>query len=644
MNYSSTPSRHIIPRWELIALQLLLLLVSLGALMRLVFAIVTGTIHKLSTAELMQAMFGGLRFDAAIAAIITLLTLFVLWLAFRCNLLKSRPRGWLVLPAVALYLMQTGDMLYARESGRHVGYEIVDVIHSSDDLWRMLPEYSLYLLPVLLLAAGLFWPVLPVRGVTRKPSLPASLATEFRLAMLSVVGALAIRSGIHSIPLSPADANELGSPERAAVALNGSYAVVYSAWNSDQAIKPPVIAALPRSEEEARILSLYAERKAGEITPASEPRRMNVVMVFLESWPAELVKSYGGDRDVAPEFDKIRAQSLTTDAMIAGGHRTVEGLFSTLCSLQNPQGQSIPGSQLLDFDYHCLPTVLAQQGWTTAFFQGGHRNSAQVGVLVEKLGTTHVYGKEDMVSWPLRYPSNSWGPQDFDLFDFVLAKKKEFSEPYFIGINTTTTHDETLPPGITPAFGMSSFMDRTESVMHFSDSAVGEFSAKVAAEKNKYPTLLVFVSDHTAHVNSSAFNHYYIVFAIYAPDVITPAHLPLAASQRDIAPTVLDALGITAPLSWAGKSLLHDTGKHFAEYQHSGHIGWIEHDDLVDFSAKDGQDMHCYHWRNDRLMQHPLPCSTTQDEMRKNALAFTQYSMSLVFSGKTTDFYTGLKE
>jgi phosphoglycerol transferase MdoB-like AlkP superfamily enzyme len=622
----------------------MLVLVALGALMRLVFAVVTDNIHKLSNHELLQAMLGGLRFDAAIAAIITLLTVYALWFAFRCKLLKLPLRGWLVIPSVALYLMQTGDMLYARESGRHVGYEVVELIHSSDDLWRMLPEYSLYLLPVFLLAAMLFRLTLPARLTPDQHSLPASLLTELRILLISIVGALAIRSGIHTIPLSPADANALGSPANAAVALNGAYAVVYSALHSDQAIKAPAMAALPEVEETTRLLQLYAERGTDQAKPATEVKRMNVVMVFLESWPAELVKSYGGVHDVAPEFDKIRTQSLTTDAMIAGGHRTVEGLFSTLCSFQNPEGQSVPSSQLLNFDYHCLPTVLAQQGWTTAFFQGGHRNSAQVGVLVEKLGVTHVYGKEDMVSWPLHYPSNSWGPHDFDLFDFVLHQKMELTEPYFIGINTTTTHDETLPPGVTPVFGMSSFMDRTESVMHFADSAVGEFARKIQAEHNRYPTLLVFVSDHTAHVNSSAFNHYYIVFSLYAPGIITPTQLPLAASQRDIAPTVLDALGIAAPLSWAGKSLLHNTGKHFAEYQHSGHIGWIEHDDLVDFSAKDGQDMHCYHWHNDRLMQHPLPCLAAQDEMRKNALAFTHYSMSLVFSGKTTDFYSGLKE
>jgi len=93
MNYSSTPSRHIIPRWELIALQLMLVLVLLGALLRLEFAVVTGTIRKLSSVELLHAMIVGLRFDAAIAAIITLLTVFVLWLCFRSGLLKSRSRG-----------------------------------------------------------------------------------------------------------------------------------------------------------------------------------------------------------------------------------------------------------------------------------------------------------------------------------------------------------------------------------------------------------------------------------------------------------------------------------------------------------------------------------------------------------------------
>lgn len=638
MIMSGNPSRSFVPAWLVAWLMSMSSLVLLGLGLRILFSVATGHWAAMSGEEARYALLHGLRFDVAIAAILSGVILAVLWIGYRATLLQAAHRGWLLVPVLALYLMQVSDLLYARESGRHVSYEIGEVLGSSDvaSLLQMLPEYWPFFVPLPFLAVLAWWPRLPVRRHVQK-----AWTSDAMAIVLLLLCAVLARGSLTTLPLSPSDAFGLGRAPVAATALNGAYAAVYSLSNAVSAVKPRAMASLPADEEHRYLQSLYAERLVSDAMPATDPKRMNIIMFFLESWPAELMQSYGYDKPVTPEFDALRRQSLTTTAMISGGHRTIEGVFSTLCSFQASPGQSVADSQLLAFDYHCLPQILKEHGWSTVFFQGGHRNSAKLGVLVQRLGISRMYGSEDY-SGPMRYPPNNWGPHDQDLYAQVNRVKAGLPEPYFIGINTTTTHDEVLPPGVTPAFGMQTFLDRKLSVMHFADEALGEFVRQVQAGKTHYPTLLVIVADHTAHVNSSPFHHYFIPFALYAPGLVPAQTLDMAASQRDIAPTVLDLLGIPAP-NLAGKSLLDAQSRHFAEFQHMGQVGWIEKDRLVSFQALDGSQAHCFDWKADPLMQHPQACTEDDLEREKAAIAFSHYSNRLLFAGKTRSFLDGIK-
>lgn len=612
-------------------------LIAEGFALRVVFAVVTGNWRLMNGAERVRALVHGLRFDIATAAMLTALTFVVLGLRLVVRHRRQLGRGWLVFPVLTLYAMQVSDLLYAEESGRHVSYELADAFASGASLFAMLPSYWPYLLAAVPACAIAYAVRLPVRARAWRgwPRAVARHAVVWSgLLLLTVLGA---RGGLQVLPLRPADAFALGSAAVSAAALNGGFAVGYSATHRDHRVAKPKLAPLDPGRE-TQLLDELLPAAAQIPASMSALRRFNVVAIFLESWPAQLIRSYGYDQDVTPRFDAIRARALTTRAMIAGGHRTTEGLFSALCSFQNAADQSVAVSQLLAFTYHCLPQRLRDAGWTTAFFQGMHRNAAGVGDLVQKLGFEFNYGKDDMAG-PFRYMPNRWGVHDADLYDYVDQRRRQLREPYFIGINTTTTHDETLPDNVSAAFGMSDEHARLLSVMHFADQELGEFIDAIERSPGHYPTVIVLVADHTAHVNGSMFYQYAIPFALYAPGVVAPQIIEFAASQRDIAPTLLDLIGLPTT-GLAGESLVHPRPQHVAEYQHAGRIGWFEGSRLVDFAAASGDGLRCFDWLHDPAMQNPRRCAADDEASRDRALAFTRYSMDLLFAGQTEDFGT----
>lgn len=606
------------------------ILVSLGIVLRVVFALATGLFPQMTAAERITALVGGLRFDLAVAAALLLFTQIgvLCWRLLRFPAFRQG-RGWLAPAVGVLYLCQMGDLLYALESGRHVSHEIIELWGSWENLRHDALASLLWFLPVvpcMLLVSGL--PLPRARTFRRRGAWVSS-------SLVFLASVVCVRGGLFQLPLHPGEAWGLGRPVVAIAGLNGAYSVIHSAISAKK-IRPPQIASIDPAERQQRLKDLYPEPPAasgGQVTP------VNVVWLFLESWPAELMKSGGYPEEVTPFYDSLAGKSLTAAAMMAGGHRTVEGVFASLCSFVNPMGVSLASPQMLSLDYRCIPQILKDQGWSTAFLQGGHRNSAKLGILTQRLGVTIVNGKQD-IKHSLRFEPNHWGVHDHDLYDHAMKMMDTMGEPYFIAINTTTTHDEILPAGITPAFGMESPLERKKSTMRFADQALAEFIARYEQTPRKLKTVFVVMADHTAHVNSSSANHYRIPFALYAPGIVTPAHLPVVISQRDAAPTLLSLLGMNQP-SFAGKSLLDSHAIRFADYAHAGHIGWIEGPALVEFNAATADDLRCFEWNNDWLLKHPLSCDDKHREMQRRALAFHSYSNELVFSGRTTEFRPG---
>lgn len=358
------------------------------------------------------------------------------------------------------------------------------------------------------------------------------------------------------------------------------------------------------------------------------------MIILLEGWAAAGMASYGHSRSTTPFFDRLRAEALTTDDMIAGGHRTTEGMFSTFCSNQNPLGNTIANSYLQDFYYDCLPEILRNRGWATAFFQGTHKETSGTGAFSQKLGFEQSFGKKDMPKG--RFPHNHWGAQDPDLYDFVMTRLQKMPKPFFVGINTNTTHDVVLPEEVVAKFGRSNEVAKRESVLYFSDEALAAFM-EAYQHGNFGPTLFVLVADHTGGPQPTRLDHYRLPFLIYQKGnpLLTGVHLPVTAAQRDIAPTVLDLMGLEIQSGFSGKSLLQDPAHRFADYYQDGILGWIEGNRLIEISISNGKIIDCRK-RTDKW--RVVACKDQDNNLRLNALAFTDYSQSLLFSGQLATF------
>ncbi|SMN13423.1 Phosphoglycerol transferase and related proteins alkaline phosphatase superfamily [Bathymodiolus heckerae thiotrophic gill symbiont] len=552
-------------------------------------------------------------------------------MAFIASLFDFNKKIYALVSTLFLVLIiniQIGDIFYFSEASRHTGYEIFDAFIDAESL--LLTAYSqhfwLALMALILsittcIVGFLKWKMVVITELNRY-YFPKKI-------ILLVLSIFFIRGmSVQGIPLNPWQTGQLANNQQAILALNATYSVIFALTNKGKAIHQTHIPSINQSISDQSLKTLYADKNVGINTPilASKP---NVVMLFLESWSAKYMQPYGYQHSTTPYFDSILKHSIRPKAMVAGGHRTSEGIFAALSSMQNPLGGAIAKTPLQDREYPSIVKNLSQIGYSSAFFQGTSKETSGVGSFAQSLGFVDSFGKRDIAD--TKYPRNNWGVQDYDLYQFALKKMQSMSSPFVIGINGATTHDLVVPKG----FQQKYFSDNKDlntmlNTYRFADFSLEYFMKEI---KEKYPnTVFVLFADHAGGRISDNLENYLIPFAIYAPNILSAQYKDIIMSQRDVAPSLYDLIiGDYTKTQFSGKSIFRDA-YYFADYFHNNVLGWIEAEDVVEINIQTG-DFSCF--KLNTLQKQAVKCENKHDDLRNHALSFTHYYQNLLFNVKS---------
>ena len=620
-----------------------------GLLFKTVFVVYSASqFSSLSLADIVYALLWGLRFDLASAALLTLLSCFVLWFFYRF-LPQKRPAFFLLgLMLFVQMSLQIGDTVYFVEAGRHVSYEMRDALTDASGLFMTaITKHGLFIvLSYVLVLAIIFVMLKQAKRVAvffgdRPLAAEFKLKLEASLLIVVLLSVIIVRGGFTGLPQSVISAFKIGDAQQAIITMNGAYSVVYGAINSRKEISQ-VAVKLPSGIDVNEVMRALYPVTPDFSASADDVKKYNLVFILMEGWPADAMSAYGYEVETTPFYASLKEKSLRPLGVISGGVRTTEGIYATFCSQQNPLGKTVAQSSLQNNQYNCLPDVLKKQGWHTAFFQGTHKETSGTGAFAQSLGFSESFAKEDMPQG--RYKHNYWGAHDPDIYDFVLDKLDDMPQPFLVGVNTNSTHDVRVPEGVKPFFGNKDREHQHMSIMRFADQSMQEFFEKVREKPYYKNTIFVLMSDHTHGEHKTTAARYFIPGIIYAEGMVPDAVVNRYVSQRDFSPTMLDILGLPASPSFAGKSfwpaakVAQEDTVHFADYFDSGTVGWLHKKQLVETSVANPEEMKCYSIEDGLLQAHATPCDESYKTQSINALVFTSYSQHLLFSGETRLF------
>ncbi len=582
------------------------------------------------------SLFYGLRFDATIAALLTApAALVLLALNFLRFDMRWAIRLWASLATLWIIGTTASDTIYAEDARKHITFELFTASGLIDSV--IITALTVYYLLVIL---GLVLSAIAVFLVwnTRWISMATSRLTMGKYTLTTVIYLIItvtlVRGGWFDAPQSPMSTYKIGHNDQAYLAWSAPYSITYYLANGRKKAISRVTASPSPSVKDA----FNAALKQKAALRVTDLKQANVVFVLLESWVSVDMNSDNPEHHSTPFFDALRAQSLTSDAMYADGYRTVQGIFASMCSFPNPNGGIVAGTHLQNSQYHCLPHLLREQGWDTRFVQGSGKGI--VGAFAQSLGFTESYGKED---FDFEAPHNEWGFQDDSIYRFSMDRIKEIQnhnsdKPFFIAINTGTTHGSLLPSEDDFTFGKSTMPELRRSTMNYADKALEAFITELH-DTVKEPTLVVLMSDHTAKIVEPNLAKNSIPFLIYATDGSVPAiHHNTATSQRDVGSTILDWLGGYAPW-FTGQSLLNEHYAGQSSFSDGSLFFWVEGKRMVTIDSSNNTLQQCFHIKKDTIKLKRADCKapwvTPLFEQGRDFNALTQ---ELLFKGETNQY------
>lgn len=304
-------------------------------------------------------------------------------------------------------------------------------------------------------------------------------------------------------------------------------------------------------------------------------RPKNVVLISVESLSAVFMGSFGDTRNLSPNLDRIGSEGIRFDRFFATGTRTVRGLEALSLGTPPIPGQAIvrrPGSDHLS----TVGEFLKRRGFSTMFIYGGY------GYFDNMNGyfASNDYQTLDRSDFPEEKGefANAWGVADEYLYKNSLkAMDGAHAEgkPFFAHIMTTSNHRPfTYPDGRVdiPSPG------GREGAMKYTDYAIGRFIEQAKSKSWFNDTLFIIVADHCASAAGRTdlpVGGFHIPLILYAPALLKPGVVTRVSSQMDVAPTILDLLGVSGEEAFFGRSLFKTQGLEpralIASYQDLGY-------------------------------------------------------------------------
>lgn len=341
-------------------------------------------------------------------------------------------------------------------------------------------------------------------------------------------------------------------------------------------LRPEGFAFEPTPRREA-VAHRDAVLRASYPRPVAGAHRKNVVLIIVDSLRADRMQVYGYSRETTPFLSSL---------VRSGRMKEVETAFSSCSESFCGITSTLSSRDFLDISARTfqLQDVLSGQGYRTWFLlSGNHRawnglpyfyHSGEDNFFDGSMTERYTMDDDRLVLEGLeRVPPALPGEPAFFYMHLM--------SPHYLGVQFEDSHvftdpDDRVSPGLEPYKILSQLNkpDRYDDKVRQADGVIRDIFAALDTKRYLDDAIVVVTGDHGEGLGERHWAH---GWHLYNEDIRIPMlfyDAPAAAypdltfgAQVDIAPTILDRLGLPIPESWDGQSLLEPSRTRFTYHQ-----------------------------------------------------------------------------
>lgn len=315
-----------------------------------------------------------------------------------------------------------------------------------------------------------------------------------------------------------------------------------------------------------------------EREPTTPARTPHIFLIEIESFnPRYIEQKTPTGLSVMPFFSGLIPMGLYVDHFYGNTVQSSKGQFATLFSLL----PSIRHKEFIRYTgdhFYSIAALLRDNGYTTWFVKAYKTITFDnTGAFARKNGFDRAFSIHEVLKADDMTHSWGWGIEDqlfyHRFFEHLDTCKEVVSggRPLFILLHTVMNHMmfNKTPLGFRFMYPTPRNMaENYANSIHLSDKHLAVFFEELSKRDYLKNSLVIITGDHGFPTAEHGFEHnelsyfeefFRTPFLLIYPGIVKPQRISNATySQLDIAPTILDIIGLTPPLHhFRGQSMLH---------------------------------------------------------------------------------------
>lgn len=600
-----------------------LLLVFYTAL-RLVYLLFHFGVLPDSVTEVLHALVSGIRFDLVSVVLLNLpfLIFFALISARNFSNFFIKTIEFLFLLSNSIFIgINITDIELIHFIGRRMSWgffkiqsDIVRELPSViSDYWYMIALQALFI--ALFIFCYLHFIVKDRRLKASKPVYKRSFieyAVWFFVFLVSLV--LMARGGLQLKPLKPQHAFIYQSSKLGHLALNSTFTILKS-----------------RKKNSLKKVNYYSAQQVyeyldpGPIKASNDFKFKNVVLIILESFAKEYTGIGHTDSGYTPFLNSLSEQALSFEWGFSNGLRSIESMPSILCAIPTLLNESIVTSHYQANDIHCLPRILASQGFYTSFYHGAENGTMFFDSFTKRTGIENYFGLNEY-NGPSSDFDGVWGIFDRPYLQYVAKQFNRQPQPFFSTVFTLSSHHPyNIPDSEKDKFKEGEI--KIHKSISYADDSLKDFFLTASKMDWFKETLFIITADHTQKRSrpeyESFFGAYRVPFIFYSPKYdLKKLKTTKLAQHVDILASTIDLLNINNKhQALFGRSVFSNTDSHFVINKDGENFWFYDGDNVLKFNPS--LDSFSYFNYSKGLVEVAKP---NESEYRQNLLkSYIQY-------------------
>lgn len=283
----------------------------------------------------------------------------------------------------------------------------------------------------------------------------------------------------------------------------------------------------------------------------------NVVVFLQESLGAEYVGSLGG-LPLTPEFDKLTKEGLLFTNLYCTGTRSVRGIEAVVTGFLPSPSESVVKLSNSQTGFYTLAENLREKGYETSFIYGGMANFDNMAAFFNGNGFSKIIDEKDYDSTKAAF-KGTWGYSDEDLAVKANSYFKSMgNKPFFSLMFSTSNHEPfEFPDGRIKLYDKKK--NTVNNAMKYADFSIGKFFEMAKKEAYFKNTIFLVIADHNTRTygkNLVPINKFHIPALLIGPNIPKDTKYKKLCSQIDIAPTLLNFIGMDIINPMPGRNLM----------------------------------------------------------------------------------------